>query len=653
MEILKIEPHEMPFLRLLAEKFPTVATASEEIINLQAILNLPKGTEHFLSDLHGEYASFQHVLRNASGVISSKIDQLFEMEMTATERKDLAFLIYYPKERLETMRETNVLMAEWYEVTLHRLVRLCRQTASKYTRSKVRKALPKEFRYIIEELLHEQENEKQGYYNRIIRTIIELDRADDFIIAISKLIQRFAIDHLHILGDIFDRGPGAHLIMELLTEYHSVDVQWGNHDILWMGAAAGSEACIANVLRIAFRYGNLHTLEDGYSINLRPLWNFAVKAYQGDPCAHFYPRQNDEKLSDSEKAQLAKLHKAISMIQFKLEGQIIKRRPLFDMDDRLLLEKIDWQNHTVTVDGKAYPLNDTFFPTISPKDPYALTEDEAQIMKKIKSAFLRSEKLQKHIRFLYAKGSLYRVHNQNLLFHGCILLTPDKQLKTLSIQGKEYTGQKLMDKFDKLARQGFFAKDAKVKQYGEDILWYLWSGADSPLFGKQKMATFERYFIDSKDARVEKKNPYYQFREDEAVCRMILEEFGLDADEGHIINGHVPVKAAKGESPVKANRKLIVIDGGLSKAYQAVTGIAGYTLIYNSRGLALIAHQPFVSKQKAIAEKIDIDSRLFILETLHHRLLVNDTDIGRELCEQIAALKKLLFAYRQGIIRER
>ncbi len=649
MPNLQISQFELPFLRLLSEKFPTTAAASAEIINLQAILNLPKGTEHFLSDIHGEYDSFQHVIRNASGVIKAKIKNLFEITLTTQERDELTFLIYYPEEILQKKREENININDWYAVTLFRLIQLCRESASKYTRSKVRKALPPEFAYIIDELLNEQGENKHEYYNQIIKTIIELRRAESFIIEISKLIQRFSIDHLHILGDIFDRGSSPHLIMDMLANHHSFDIQWGNHDILWMGAGAGSLACITNLLRMSFRYGNIDTIEDGYGINLRPLWKFALDTYKDDPCQEFLPKENNV----SENAcNLAKISKAVTILQFKLEAELIKRRPTFDMDDRLLLQMIDYESGHITLDGVKYKLSSCNFSTINPANPNALTPEEKAITKQLRETFITNEKLQRHIQLLYSKGSLYKVHNNNLLFHGCILLNEDGSLKKLPVQGKEYTGKKLMDKFDRIARQGYMSKDPVAKKYGEDIMWYLWSGVDSPLFGKKKMATFERLFIEDKQTHTEEKNPYYEYRNSENTCKMLLEEFGLDPDSSHIFNGHVPVKTAKGESPVKANGRLVVIDGGFSRAYQKVTGIAGYTLIANSHGLTLTAHQPFVSKIMAIEQKIDIDSQRSILETSHERIRVKDTDTGKILKQQITDLKKLLYAYSHGDIKE-
>lgn len=646
----QISKSELPFLELLSEKFPSIAAASTEIINLQAILNLPKGTEHFLSDIHGEYDSFQHVLRNASGVIKAKVKHLFEMTLTKSERSELTFLIYYPEEILQKKKEENQNLNDWYAVTLFRMIQLCRESASKYTRSKVRKALPKEFAYIIDELLNEQGENKVEYYNQIIKTIIELGRAEPFIIEISKLIQRFSIDHLHILGDIFDRGPYPHLIMDLIDNHHNVDIQWGNHDILWMGAAAGSLPCIANLLRISFRYGNIDTLEDGYGLNLRPLWKFALDTYADDPCAEFYPKE----VTNSENANnIAKIGKAIAIIQFKLEAEVIKRRPAYNMNDRLVLEMIDYEAGTIDLEGKTYKLTSCNFPTVDPKNPNKLTKDEAAIVKQLKQSFVTNEKLNKHMKILYSKGSLYKIYNNNLLFHGCILLNDDGSLKTLSIQGKEYKGKALIDKFDLIARQAYMTCDPELKRYGVDAMWYLWTGKDSPLFGKMKMATFERYMLKEKETHVEVKNAYYTYRNDEQTCEMILEEFGLDPKKSHIFNGHVPVKTGNGESPVKANGRLVVIDGGFSRAYHKVTGIAGYTLIFNSHGLTLAAHQPFVSKQEAIDKEIDIVSQRSILETSSERIRVKDTDIGTELKRQINDIRKLLYAYSHGKIKER
>lgn len=650
MPNLQISKSEMPFLRLLSEKFPSIAAASTEIVNLQAILNLPKGTEHFLSDIHGEYDSFQHVLRNASGVIKAKVKALFEMSLTNYERSELTFLIYYPEEILLKKNEETKDLSDWYAVTLFRLIQLCREAASKYTRSKVRKALPKEFAYIIDELLNEQSENKLQYYNQIIKTIIELGRAEPFIIEISKLIQRFSVDHLHILGDIFDRGPSPHLIMDLLEKHHNFDIQWGNHDILWMGAAAGSPPCIANLLRISFRYGNIDTIEDGYGINLRPLWKFALDTYRNDPCTEFYPKE----LTNSENGNnIAKIAKAITVIQFKLEAEVIKRRPAFQMEDRLHFEMIDYEAGTIDLEGKTYKLTSCDFPTVDPKNPNELTEDEKNVVKQLKQSFATNEKLKRHMKILYSKGSLYKIYNNNLLYHGCVLLNDDGSLKTLSVQGKSYQGKSLIDRFDQIARQAYMTDDPTIKRYGKDAMWYLWTGMNSPLFGKSKMATFERLLLKEKETHEEVKNAYYKFRNDEATCKMILEEFGLDPQTSHIFNGHVPVKTGNGESPVKANGRLVVIDGGFSRAYHKVTGIAGYTLIFNSHGLTLTAHQPFVSKHEAIDKEIDIVSQRSILETSSERIRVKDTDIGVELRRQIADIRKLLYCYSHGDIKEK
>ncbi len=639
----------LEYLKLLAEKFPNENAASTEIINLKAIMNLPKGTEHFLSDLHGEYEAFEHILKNASGVIKRKIERLFKQELTQKERRKLATLIYYPN---RVLRQKTGDLNEWYEVNLYRLIRLCQDSASKYTRSKVRKALPKEFAYIIDELLNEHGPDKMLYYEQIIKNIIELGRAKAFIIALCDLIKRFVIDRLHIIGDIYDRGSGAVQIMDALMKYHSVDIQWGNHDILWMGAAAGNAACIANVLRISLRYNNLDTIEEGYGINLRPLSNFAAEIYKDDDCKLFYPIDNENNKNANEQNLLAKMHKAITIIQFKLEAEIIKNRPRFEMEDRLLLDKINFDKNTIKIGNKEYQLLDSNFPTLDKNNPYEFTEHEKEVIQKLVVSFKNSEKLQKHIRFLYTNGSLYLTYNSNLLFHGCILLNDEGKLLDLSVRNEKYNGKKLMDKFDQLARQGYFSTELECKNYGKDILWYLWCGVDSPLFGKTKMATFERYFISDKETHIEKKNRYYELREDPETCDMILKDFGLNPKNSHIINGHVPVKAKKGESPIKGDNKLIVIDGGLSKAYQSVTGIAGYTLIYDSYGLQLVSHEPFESAEKSIRTDSEIVSTDVHREIANRRLRVYDTDTGKRLKKQISSLKDLLYAYKQGYIKQ-
>lgn len=645
---------DIKYLKLLSQSYPSIDYACNEIINLKAILGLPKGTEHFISDIHGEYEQFTHILKNASGVIKRKIDDVFGNQLTTNEKKSFATLIYYPEQKLKRIVKIKDNINEWYKETLYKLIKLCRVVSSKYTRSQVREAIPKDFAHVIEELLHERDTgaDKQVYYNEIIQTIIELDKADEFITILAELIQRLSVYRLHILGDIFDRGPGADIIMDKLVQFHSVDIQWGNHDILWMGAASGSEACIANSIRIALRYANLKTLEEGYGINLFPLATFAVDTYKDDPCDKFKAKLSpDDEFTDNELDMMKKMHKAISIIQFKLEGEIIKRRPQYNMDKRLVLEMIDYERGTIHLEGKEYKLNDTNFPTINPRNPYQLSPEEADVVDKLRSAFINSEKLQKHVRFLFSKGGMYLKYNSNLLFHGCISLTEDGEFESFEVNDKSYKGKEFVDRVERLSREGYYSKDPNIKRYGIDAMWYLWAGPKSPLFGKTKMATFERYFIDDKEAHKEKKNPYYKYRDDEKTCIKILEEFGLDPDKSHIINGHVPVQVKKGESPIKANGKLLVIDGGFSRAYQSQTGIAGYTLIYNSYGLILSAHEPFESIQKAIDEEIDIIPDTIILEKNRARSRVKDTDRGKELKKKIQDLQMLVKAYRKGIIK--
>ena len=647
---------ELHYLKLLAKKFPSIQTASTEIINLNAILNLPKGTEHFLTDIHGEYEAFVHVIKNGSGSIKRKIDESFTDTLLEKEKQTLATLIYYPEQRLPLILKELDNAEEWYRIILFRLIRLCRMVSSKYTRSKVRKALPPDFAYIIEELLHEQESitNRHEYYLSIIDTIIDIGRASQFIVALSKVIQRLAIDRLHIVGDVYDRGPGAHIIMDTLMEHHSVDFQWGNHDIVWMGAAAGSEACMANVIRIGLRYSNLETLENGYAISLMPLASFAMDVYGDDPCQLFRPKQNSsEEFTENELRLMSQMHKAITIIQFKLEGQLVKRQPEFQMEDRLLLDKIDYEKGTICLNGQEFPLVDTHFPTIDPENPYQLTEQEKLVVEKLRLSFAHSEKLQQHVRFLYANGSMYLVHNGNLLYHGCIPMNEDGTFKPFKFGEFEFTAKDFMNRVERLARQAYFASDPEQKQEGQDAMWYLWSGSQSPLFGKDKMATFERYFIADPATHTEIKDPYYSFRDKEDIARKILQEFGVAPETGHIINGHVPVKVKKGESPIKAGGKLLVIDGGFSRAYQTQTGIAGYTLIFNSYGLLLASHHPFESAQKAIEEEADIHSKTEILERNYNRIRIRDTDIGRDIQGQIDDLKLLLEAYRAGLIKEK
>ncbi|MFU8860797.1 MAG: fructose-1,6-bisphosphatase [Cyclonatronaceae bacterium] len=647
--------NELRYLELLSKQYPSIRAASTEIINLSAIMELPKGTEHFISDIHGEFESFLHVLRNGSGSIKRRIEEIFEYTLDEREKRNLATLIYYPEQKLSMMLKEIDNPAEWYRKTLFQLIKLCRVYSSKYTRSKVRKTLPKDFNYIIEELLHEQESSKnrQEYYSSIITAIINTDRAGAFIISLAHLIQRLTIAQLHVIGDVYDRGPGAHIIMDTLMQHHAVDFQWGNHDIVWMGAAAGSEACIASVIRVSLRYSNMETLENGYAISMLPLISLAVEVYGDDPCTQFRPKQSAENFTENELQLMARMHKAISVIQLKLEGQIIQRRPQFLMEDRLLLDKIDYGKGTVQINGKSYPLIDSNLPTIDPDNPYELSEQEQMVMDKLCLSFKNSGRLQDHVRFLFSKGSMYLVCNGNLLYHGCIPMTRSGKLRHFTFDGVDHSPKGFMDRLERLARQGYFTNDnPEMKQYGMDTMWYLWSGAQSPLFGKDKMATFERYFIADKETHREEKNPYYDYRTEENVASEILEEFGLDPENGHIINGHVPVKVKKGESPVKAGGRLLVIDGGFAKAYQNETGIAGYTLIYNSYGLLLSAHQPFESTQKAIEEEQDIHSTTKILERNSSRIRVCDTDSGREIRTRIEDLNNLLDAYRSGLIKE-
>lgn len=645
---------EARYLERLSQLYPTIAKASTEIINLQAILNLPKGTEHFLTDIHGEHEAFSHVLKNGSGSVRRKIDDVFGNTMSSRDKQSLATLIYYPKEKMDRIKQEEDNMEDWYKITLYRLIEVCKRTASKYTRSKVRKALPPDFAYVIEELITEKSEitDKESYYNSIVTTIIRIGRAEKFIVALSELIQRLTVDHLHIVGDIYDRGPGPHIIMEKLIKYHSVDIQWGNHDVLWMGAAAGQRGCIANVIRICARYGNLDILEDGYGINLLPLATFAMNTYGDDPCTCFRLKGEPE-YSEGEMLLDVKMHKAISIIQFKVEGQIIRKNPGFKLNSRNLLHHINFETGMIEIDGKEYQMLDMNFPTIDPKKPYTLTREEEDIMERLQKAFIHCEKLQRHMRFLLNKGGLYKVYNNNLLYHGCVPLTENGELKSVRVYGHSYKGKGLYEAMESYVRKGFYALDPREKERGRDLMWYIWLGEGSPLFGKDKMATFERYFLAEKETHKEKKNPYYSMLENEEVVDKILAEFGLPAEGTHIINGHVPVKSKNGENPIKCGGKVLVIDGGFSKAYQKETGIAGYTLIYNSYGLILAAHEPFESTEAAIEKESDIHSDSIIVKRVVQRKLVGDTDIGRELKEHIADLEMLLEAYRSGRITER
>ena len=646
---------DLRYLQLLSRSFPTIADASTEIINLEAILNLPKGTEHFLTDIHGEYEAFQHVLKNASGAVKRKVNEIFGNTLREAEKKELCTLIYYPEEKIQLVKAREKDLDDWYLITLNQLVKVCQNVSSKYTRSKVRKSLPSEFSYIIQELLHEStvEPNKHAYINVIISTIISTRRADDFIIAMCNLIQRLTIDSLHIVGDIYDRGPGAHIIMDTLCNYHNFDIQWGNHDILWMGAACGQLACIATVIRIAARYGSLDTLEDGYGINLIPLATFALDTYSNTNCDTFSIKYNTD-YNTKDLSLDMKIHKAIAIMQFKLEGQVIMKHPEFLMDDRLLLDKIDYEKKTVMAYGKEYPMNDTDFPTIDPKNPYALTPDEEQVMERIRQAFLKCEKLQKHVRFLYSNGGLYKVYNSNLLYHGCMPMDGEGNFLSVDVDGKDYQGKQLYDILDNYARKGYYAKnDPAEMRKAQDYIWYIWAGPNSPVFGKDKMTTFERYFIEDKETHKETKNAYYSLLDHEDILNKILDEFELDTRKSHIVNGHVPVELKKGESPIKCDGKLLIIDGGFSKAYQSKTGIAGYTLVANSHGMRLVAHEPFESMEAAVLHESDIFSDSTVIEVAPVRIRVSDTDIGRELKDQIKQLELLLQAYRDGIIVEK
>ena len=645
---------ELKYLNILSEKFPTIQSVCTEIINLEAILNLPKGTEHFLSDLHGEYESFLHILKNASGAIKTKIDEIFKNTMTNEERRRLATLIYYPKEKLELIKKETPNIEEYYRITLYRLVKVCTVVGSKYSRSKVRKAIPKEYQYIIDELLHANQNcyDRDVYYDKIIDSIISLGRADAFIIAISNLIQQLAVDHLHIIGDIYDRGPGPHIIIDELMKYHSIDIQWGNHDIIWMGAAAGSEACIFNVIRICARYNNLDILEEGYGINIRNITEFAMEEYANSNTNIFNPKNVDEKDSKFDQTVMSRTQQAAAIIQLKLEGQIIKRHPEYFMEDRLLLDKINYEDNTITLNGKVYKLIDGYFPTIDPENPYELSEKEAEVVKKLVKSFKNSEKLQRHIQFLYSKGNMYKIYNDNLLIHGCVPMNVFGEFVSVNVNGRELKGKDLLDYTEKIAREGYFEPEGSEKrENGKDFLWYLWCGKNSPIFCKDKMKTFERYYLSEKETWEEVKNPFYNFENDERISEKVLKEFGLDPQIGHIICGHIPVKFKAGESPIKANGKLFIIDGGLSKAYQKTTGIAGYTLRYSSYGLTLVAHEPFTSRENAIADETDLHSEIQIVEKVE-RKRIKDTDKGKELMLQISDLEKLLEAYKNGTLSE-
>ena len=641
---------DLAYLKLMSREYPTLESASSEIVNLMAICGLPKGTEYFFSDLHGEYEAFIHLLRSSSGIIREKIKETFGHIISEEDEIQLANLIYYPDRQIAKLKQEQNYTEDWQRIALYRLVQICKEVSSKYSRSKVRKKMPPEFAYAIDELLHVDYNDdnKKVYYSEIIRSIIDTQMADSFIIALCRLIQNLTIDNLHIIGDIFDRGPRADIIMEELMQFHDVDIQWGNHDISWMGASTGNPACICNVLRIAISYNGFDVLEDGYGINIRPLSMFAAKVYSDDPCERFMPRILDQNIYDAVDPGLAaKMHKAIAVIQFKVEGQIIRRHPEYEMDSRILLTAIDYQRGTVVIEGKEYPMMDMEFPTIDPSDPLKLSEEEEELLHTLTLSFCHSALLHKHIKFLYSNGSMYKCCNSNLLYHGCIPMKEDGSFDEMAVNGKAYKGRVLMDFIDKQVKKAYFLPDQDPeKEASRDFMWYLWSGAKSPVFGKDKMTIFEHYFVEDKEASRERMNPYYKLSVQEKYCDMILEEFGLTTTGSHIINGHVPVKIKDGETPIKAGGKLFIIDGGLSKAYQGKTGIAGYTLIFNSRHLALAEHKPFDPKKESTP-------KVSIVEKMRKRIMVADTDDGKELARRIEDLKELVAAYRKGALKER
>lgn len=650
------------YLAQLAKEYPTVAAASSEIINLQAILKLPKPTEHFMSDLHGEYEAFTHILGNASGVIREKVDRALGRTVLEKERAEIATLIYYPAEKLAQLKPQQTDLDAWYRTTLYRLIDVCRMASSKYTRSFVRKRLPEGFAYVIDELLHAhfEDHDKERYYNRILTSILDVGRADDFITEMARLIRRLAVFRLHIVGDIFDRGPRPDIILDELMAHHSVDIQWGNHDVQWLGAAAGSPVCIASVIHVTLDYNNLEVLEDGYGINLRPLSLFAEDTYHDTDCSLFYPKLVDAgQYTPTDLARVARMNKAIAMILFKLECAVVARNPDFDMRSRALLTVVDYTRHTVDVDGTTYQMRDCDFPTVDPHAPALLTREEQEVLDKLCQSFRQSERLQRHARFLYAKGSVYKISNGNLLFHGAVPLHEDGTLQEVVYGGQTYHGRAWMEQCERMARQGFFAAEGSdARRRGQDFLWYLWCGKASPIFGRDKMAAFEKLFIEDEAAYTERKNPYYDFIESdepdvaENTVAMLFAEFSLDAARGHIVNGHVPVRAANGEHPVKAGGKLIVIDGGFCKAYHPKTGIAGYTLVSSSRGLSLRSHSEFESVAAAIRENLDILSSVDIFETCAERVCVENTDDGARLRQQIEDLKLLLAAYTDGSLHE-
>ena len=650
-----VERERIHYLEQLAELYPTIGRASTEIINLQSILYLPKGTEHFLSDIHGEFRAFSHVLRNGSGAVRKKIDDVFGHTLSTADKMSLATLIYYPQKKIELVKQQEEDMENWYKITLYRLIEVCKTVSSKYTRSKVRKALPEDYAYVIEELITEKQEvlNKEAYYEAIVNTIVELGQTDNFIVALAELIQRLVIDHLHILGDIYDRGPSPDLIMDRLEKYHSFDIQWGNHDMVWMGAATGQLACIAAVIRTSIRYGNLDLIEDGYGINMVPLATFAMDAYKDDPCERFVLKNStDEERSKKETEMNRKMHKAIAIIRFKLEGQLVQKWPDFGMQNRCLLHKINYEKKTVEIDGQEYPMLDTYFPTINPENPYELTPEETEVMARLRTSFIHCEKLQRHVRLMLKRGSMYKIYNGNLLYHGCVPMNEDGSFAKVNIYGKYYSGKELYDVLESYVRKAFFSLDKEEREKGQDMMWYIWTAPNSPLYGRSKMATFERYFLEDKKMHHESKNAYYHLFDKPETADKILHEFGLKDGRVHIINGHVPVERMAGESPVKCNGKLILIDGGFSKTYRRKTGIAGYTLTYNSYGLTLSAHEPFDFSDSAVRDELDIVSHQEAVEYADRRILVGDTDYGKRMMSRIEELKELIHAYQSGEIAE-
>lgn len=650
---IDISQEELKFLNQLSTQFPTLQSASTEIIKLQAIMLLPKGTEHFVTDIHGEFDTFNHILSNASGAVKRKIDDVFGHSISVAEKNQLATIIYYPTDKLSQLKDKGIVNDEWYRLTLNKLVKVAREVAKKYTRSKVRKAMESEYAFIIDELLNETTSDKLAYYDSIIDSIVDLKRSDKFIESICNFIKRMLIDRIHIIGDIFDRGPRAADVMELLKNHHAVDFQWGNHDIIWMGAACGNKFDVAEVIRLTARYGSVDTIEDDYGINLMPLVTFALKTYENDPAVPFIPKgTKPEHYSDANVRLMTVIHKAIAVISFKLEGQIVMRNPEFDMSHRLLLDKIDFEKGTIFIDGADYPLKDYYFPTIDPNNPYELTDEEEFVINKIATSFLNSRRLQEHVSFLFSKGGVYLVYNNNLMLHGCIPVKSETEFKEFNYKGRMIKGKELLEVLEQTVRNAWINR-YNPKNNDGDFFWYLWCGACSPIFGKHRMATFERYLIEDKGPQSERLDLYYSLRNNVEFCEMVLSEFGLNNDKARIVNGHVPVKVKKGESPIMANGRLLVIDGGMSKAYQKETGIGGYTLVSGSSRLFLVEHEPFNSRQESIENESDIISKNYLIEQRTEQILIRDTEIGDELKEQIANLKRLIYAYNEGLVKEK